>query len=257
LIGRFARIAAAGVCAIAVGLGCGDDDEPGPSEPRSGSAGTAGAPTNAGGAGSTLVQPLVDCSINRQDCAGEELKCTVIQEGTFRPACAQNGTRALGETCERIAVGDDNCVRGTWCTPLNEAAAAPRTQRCRTLCNANDQCDAGAGERCYQYSLGQLNVFGACMPACRPFETPCAEGLHCLPVADASSARFFICSPYGALAEGEACATAESCGQGLSCAQPERRCRHYCDAENPCLFEGQTCTSLNQADQPGLGVCVP
>lgn len=246
---RLSRLSPAPMFLLLLAPSCSGKDEP--RDPGQTPAGQGGAPT------SSVIRPLVDCSIVQQDCEGGDFKCTVIQEPAFRPACAASGDRTLGDTCERSAIGDDDCDRGNWCTPLTEAMTVPRVHRCRALCNTNDQCDRAAGERCYQFSLGQLAVLGTCTPECHPLQTTCAEGLHCLPVADADTARFFLCSQYGPLAEGAACATAESCGEGLVCARPEGRCRYFCNAENPCSLEGQTCTPLNQAEEPGLGVCVP
>jgi hypothetical protein len=237
---------------------CGDDGQS-PVDPAGGTGGTGGADagTDSPAGDATDTGPDVaptPCDFQAQDCEDPDAKCSVVQQGGYASVCVpRQGDGMPGESCERTALGHDDCGAGSVCSPAAQTAGNPMA--CRTLCNANGLCTAP--ERCYRFSPAPL--FGMCVPECVFFETDCGMGRHCLLVADAGGSPFPICDDYGDVGEEEPCASAADCGEGMACATFEevRACRSYCDAANPCQTAGRTCAPLGIPELSGLGVCVP
>jgi len=202
----------------------------------------------------TVVFP--ECNFTTPGCPSCAPKCSVVESGNeYATACVPvSGTRSVGETCEREALGRDDCAPGNLCSSVALAGDATSTRVCRKLCTQAAQCTAP--ERCYQFSLNQPQVYGMCVPPCQPLDSDCGPGRHCIFVRDAAEIVFAMCDSHGDLAEGALCNAPQECSKGMACAL-QNGCRVYCDPAHPCADASRVCTPLNFAEFPGLGLCMP
>jgi hypothetical protein len=201
--------------------------------------------------------PLTLCNLAAPSCPDPGApKCTVVDTPAgYAASCVpESGTRAVGEPCQRQALGHDDCTIGALCSTVAVPASAGSEMVCRKLCITPEECSAP--ERCYRFSLAQPEIYGMCVPACQPLDTDCGAGRHCIFVLDAGRNIFGMCDTHGTVPEGGQCNQPQQCESGMACVT-DRGCRQYCDATRPCPTAGRACTDLGILAFPGLGGCLP
>ncbi len=196
------------------------------------------------------------CDVLAQDCPDGQ-RCTVGGEGT-RTRCiapAENPT-AIGEACNRVDVGDDECGPGGFCTFWGLADAS--TRACRAWCGGPDDC--AEGERCR--TLDRILELGACVAGCDPLaQTGCLDGAACIVAWTVPwGTQGATCVPASDAGEGEPCREG-TCSPGLGCTGASglkgAACRRYCAADADCA-EGLRCYPIPAEGLPdGLGYCLP
>jgi hypothetical protein len=182
--------------------------------------------------------PLVDCNLMQQSCDSDS-KCAVVLDsaGQSQIACVNaTGTRALGESCERSAVGIDDCAAALFC---NAGLSPDGKFVCRRYCDASETSAAcGQGEACAQpFSLD----YGICVPRCEPGDGTCNAASTCQPAGDGR----FACNADGMLTEWESCDENHTCGHGLACYGV---CLASCSNRVPCPVD-ESCVG------PAVGLC--
>lgn len=201
--------------------------------------------------------PGPECDDFPNDCQDPERpKCTVISNDPgYRSSCVvEQGTVAIGASCDRRVRGDDNCAPGGFCSAIGESFASENRLVCKRLCSASDQC--GAGERCLQ--LLAQGALGLCVSECPLFQdSACgADELRCAAAVEASGSYFAYCEIFGGLGNGEACTLSSQCQAGLSCEFDSQTCRYSCDEAHPCPDELR-CVPLELGNPDSMRLCVP
>lgn len=181
------------------------------------------------------------CDVMNQDCADPALRCQPIRltDKYLATGCiAVTGGKKLGESCERTAVGLDECAKGLFCARWGVVGAG---RVCRALCDSESAC--GAGEVCAD--LGSVPRAGVCVTPCAPFVSPstCPNGGACHDLQAAmdplGAVPMTFCAATGAGVEGASCTATTDCADGTRCMSGA--CRALCDQDHPCS-SGKSCT---------------
>lgn len=200
--------------------------------------------------------PGSECAAFPTGCpAGEQ--CTVVRTAdSYRGACvAVWGDRLIGECCSRGEHGDDDCVAGSWCTPLGIGDPVHGPMACRELCTDGAEC--GSNERCLR--LGQTSL-GVCTQRCEVFSNDCGSpGIRCAAGADTSGTHAGYCARYGSGGESAVCMSDADCAAEFVCEGPTFEsagaCRWLCDAAHPCPRDLR-CVPLGLGDPRSPRICV-
>jgi hypothetical protein len=281
---------AALVVLAAMATACGDDESQG-----SGGAG-GGSTTTTSGSTSTTTGSVAsstsgtggddgaggadgpgageECDPVAQDCADPEApKCRLdLTDPLYITAlCAEElGDLGLGEPCSRPTEtqGVDDCAAGLYCSPIGEPLGDPQSRRCRTQCDAHDQCGDGY---CTLFNSAADGVFppdvravGVCFEECDPLDPEaCVEGAHCGTSFAIDFTLAISCQPGdGDGEEGASCTRDTDCAPTLGCFGGA--CRPWCDLEDDGCAEGSVCAEVVDAGgQPAIfhgetyGACIP
>jgi hypothetical protein len=161
------------------------------------------------------------------------------------------GTIAEGASCTRIALGNDNCNKGQFCTSLGTTLGE---RHCRHLCHGDSDC--AVTDRC----LGFLMNEGVCVRACTPFGSDCGAGLTCADIyldADGTN-EVAVCRSLGASTT--SCSANTDCAANLVCTQSiavpgSSSCSALCDNSHACGGIFPICQPLTGLPNGG-GYCL-
>lgn len=183
------------------GAGVGASGAAGGGDATGGTGGTGGTTGTAGmgGSGGT-VGP--GCDPYAFGLCGPNRKCSVVNFSTGDTDCIATSSRPVWSRCD----GDDECVEGTFCSPLYGT--------CKPLCKNDNECPAGENSETPICNVAWLEIGGAeipgielCVSHCNAVTSaPCATpGATCNYTTVDSGTAGYDCVGSGNISEGGPC----------------------------------------------------
>ena len=177
----------------------------------------------------------------------EGMYCT-YESGSQKPACVEAGTQMIGEPCG----GMDKCAEGL-CTELSSSEEGPM---CYKICATNTDC--GEGILCMSLQDVAYKLCGGSSTTdelCHLVDQDCAvdtDGCY----FNGSAA---VCMTAGEGQEGEGCAQANDCAEGLTCNNGTclRFCTKATGVPDGCDKDGDFPECKNFWAQQEAGLCHP